>query len=117
MSPSDLSFFLSFFGIALSGLFLFAGIGIISASPNILETLKVGLAPLLIQCFILSTSNFTLSFFSFGNNGLKKPTFSINLPSLGNLLSAITILYIGLFFAPPSDNLILSILFFLSLLF
>ena len=33
-----------------------------------------------------------LSFFAFGNSGLKKPTFSINLPSLGNLLSAITIL-------------------------
>ena len=48
--------------------------------------------PLLIQCFILSTSKLTLSFFVFGNNGLKKPTLSINLPSLGNLLSAITIL-------------------------
>ena len=82
----------------------------ISASPNILETLKVGLAPLLIQCFILSISKFTLSFLVFGNSGLKKPTFSINLPSLGNLLSAITILYTGLFFAPPNDSLILSIL-------
>ena len=48
--------------------------------------------PLLIQCFILSTSRLTLSFFVFGNSGLKKPTFSINLPSLGNLLSATTIL-------------------------
>jgi len=68
------------------------GIGKTSASPNILETLNVGLAPLLIQCFILSTSKLTLSFFVFGNSGLKKPTFSINLPSRGNLLSATTIL-------------------------
>ena len=73
-------------------MFPFGGIGKISASPSILETLNVGLAPLLIQCFILSTSKLILSFFAFGNNGLKKPTFSINLPSLGNLLSATTIL-------------------------
>ena len=44
------------------------------------------------QYFILSDCNPTLSFFSFGIRGLKKPNFSINLPSLGNLLSATTIL-------------------------
>ncbi len=40
----------------------------------------------------------------------EEPNFSTNLPSLGNLLSATTILYIGLFLTPPIDNLILSIL-------
>ena len=79
-------------------------------SPRILETLKVGLAPLLNQCLTLSVSIFILSFFSFGKRGLNDPSFSINLPSLGNLLSATTILYTGLFFAPPIDNLILNIL-------
>ena len=57
------------------------------------------------QYLILSGCNPILSFFSFGNSGLKNPNFSINLPSLGNLLSATTILYTGLFFVPPIDNL------------
>ena len=50
-----------------------------------------------------------ISFLSFGNSGLKYPSFSINLPSLGNLLSATTILYTGLFFVPPIDNLSFNI--------
>ena len=79
-------------GIAFLGLFPLSGIGINSFSPKILATLVVGLAPCPSQYFILSASNPTLSFFSFGSNGLKKPNFSINLPSLANLLSATTIL-------------------------
>ena len=103
------SFFLSFFGIAFWGLFPFAGISIIFFSPSILATLVVGCAPWLNQYFILSSSSPTLSFFSFGSKGLKKPSFSINLPSLANLLSATTILYTGLFFVPPIDNLSFNI--------
>ena len=64
----------------------------ISFSPKILATLVVGLAPWPNQYFTLSASNPILSFLSFGSNGLKNPNFSINLPSLGNLLSATTIL-------------------------
>ena len=78
---------------------------------RILETLNVGCAPLLNQYFILSASTLILSFFSFGSNGLNDPTFSTNFPSLGYLLSAITILYIGLFFTPPIDSLIFNILY------
>ena len=89
---SELSFFLSFFGIAFCGLFPLAGIGINSFSPKILATLVVGCAPWLNQYLILSASNPILSFFSFGNNGLKNPTFSINLPSLAKRLSATTTL-------------------------
>ena len=84
--------FLSFFGTALFGLFPFAGIGISSFSPKILATLVVGWAPWPSQYLILSASRPTLSFFSFGNRGLKKPTFSINLPSLAKRLSATTTL-------------------------
>ena len=40
----------------------------------------------------LEASSPILSFFSFGSNGLKKPTFSINLPSLAKRLSATTTL-------------------------
>ena len=105
------SFFLSFFGIAFCGLLPAFGIGIIFTSPRILETLTVGFAPLLNQCLTLSDSILILSFFSLGKRGLKDPSFSINLPSLGNLLSATTILYTGLFLAPPIDNLIFNILF------
>ena len=96
------SFFLSFLGIALLGLFPASGIGIKLFSPKILATLDVGCAPWLSQYFILSFCRPILSFFSFGNKGLKKPNFSINLPSLANLLSATTILYTGLFFCSPS---------------
>ena len=103
------SFFLSFFGIAFLGLLPAAGIGIKLFSPKILATLVVGCAPLLNQYFILSLSNPIRSFFSFGNKGLKKPNFSMNLPSLANLLSATTILYTGLFFVPPLDNLSFNI--------
>ena len=91
------------------GLFPAAGIGIKLFSPRILATLVVGCAPWLSQYFILSLSKPILSFFSFGNRGLKKPNFSINLPSLANLLSATTILYTGLFFVPPLDNLSFNI--------
>ena len=68
------------------------GIGIIWASPKILETLKVGFAPLLNQYLTLSDSTEILPLFSLGRRGLKDPIFSTNLPSRGALLSAITIL-------------------------
>ena len=81
------------------------------ASPKNLAIRSDGLAPFSNQYLIRSTSKFNLSFLSFGNKGLKKPTFSINLPSLGFLESAMTILYTGLFFAPPLDILIFNIVF------
>ena len=105
MVSSDPSFFLSFFGTAFWGLFPLAGIGINSFSPKILATLVVGCAPWPNQYLIRSASSPILSFFSLGSNGLKKPTFSINLPSLAKRLSATTTLYTGLFFVPPRDNL------------
>ena len=78
--------------MAFNGLLPGKGMGITLASPRSLATLVVGFAPLLIQCLILSISIFILSFLFFGTKGLKKPNFSINLPSLGDLLSATTIL-------------------------
>ena len=56
--------------MAFNGLFPLEGIGYNFASPNILDTLSVGFAPLAIQCLILSASKFILSFLSLGNNGL-----------------------------------------------
>ena len=67
------------------------------ASPKNLAIRSDGLAPFSIQYLIRSISKLNLSFLSFGNRGLKNPTFSINLPSRGFLESAITILYIGFF--------------------
>ena len=73
------------------------------ASPKNLAIRSDGLAPFSIQYLIRSISKLNLSFLSFGNRGLKS-TFSISLPSRGFLESAITILYIGLFFAPPRHS-------------